>query len=148
MTDKRNIIIPEEPVTPGEPPKQEKPKVQVSDFFNDAIANGSSLVIECEFCGRIYFGDGGDYDEGERERLEEMAKVEPEKYIECSDFTRWGYLGGKQYAIDCECNAAAKYEAFIWNNRFLIATYLKTRSRDELEDAKREAKLFGNINVK
>ena len=147
MTDKRNIIIPEEPVTPGEAPKQEPPKVVVSEFFNDAIANGSSLVIDCEFCGRTYFGDGGDYEEGERERLQALAKEHPDKYIECDDFTRWGYLAGKQYVIDCECNTAAKYEAFVWNNRHLIATYLKTRSRDEYEDAKREAKLLGNINV-
>lgn len=56
-------------------------------------------------------------------------------------------MNGKQYVIDCECNAAANYEAFIWNHRRMIADYLRTRSKDEFEDAKREAKLLGNLNV-
>lgn len=42
MNEKRNIIIPEDPDKPVTP---EPPKLQVSDFFNDAISDGSSLVI-------------------------------------------------------------------------------------------------------
>ena len=42
MNEKRNIIIPEDPDKPITP---EPEKLQVSDFFNDAICDSSSFVI-------------------------------------------------------------------------------------------------------
>lgn len=39
--DKRNILVEKQP----DPPPRPRPTPQVSDFFNDAISSGSSLVI-------------------------------------------------------------------------------------------------------
>lgn len=44
-------------------------------------------------------------------------------------------IGGKTIILNCECNAAAAYESFIWTHRGLIGAYLLIRSNKELQEA-------------
>ena len=49
----------------------------------------SSCTAYCEACGRTFFVTSqghGDYDEGELERLHNLAEEQPDKYIEVSAF--------------------------------------------------------------
>lgn len=119
-----------------------------SEMFLDAVGpDRSSLVVECGFCQRIYFGDGGDYDRGEREHYEEMAKLNPDKYIEVSDFTRVYEVNGVEYAEGCPCNGIRVFEVMFWNNRRQIVKYLKARTKDNLKTAKYEAELMNGLEV-
>ena len=38
--------------------------------------------------------------------------------------------------IDCHCNAARKYEDFIWTHRWLISRYINERLEKGYKDAK------------
>ena len=59
-----------------------------------------------------------------------------------------GYIDGKQAVIDCKCHGLTKYENLIWNHRFIIANYLKERSKKEADNANRQAKTLDKILVK
>jgi hypothetical protein len=117
-----------------------------SDVFINSVRHSGSLVINCELCGRVHFGDGsGDYDPGELEDLQIKATAEPEKYIQHfdDDMVSWGMMDGKQAVIGCPCNKLTLYERFIWNHRNVIAKYLRDRVRQMIEDARHEV-----INLK
>ncbi len=112
---------------------------KTSEHFNRAIISSSSISIDCPFCGRVHyasFNNEGNFEEGELEDLRKKAKKEPKKYIE-HDYSsiEWGYLDGKQYVVDCECNGARRYEDFIWNHRYLILNYLDRRNCEIKEKA-------------
>lgn len=112
-----------------------------SDEFIEVVRNtahSASLVVTCEFCDRTYFGGNGDYDEGEYESLQSKAASQPEKYIEVDDFTSYGYMDGKTFVLDCECNGVRGIENWIWAHRFVIAEYFEKRAAKKLEDAQED----------
>jgi hypothetical protein len=119
-----------------------------SEMFHRAFSDSSSLAIDCEFCGRTFFKSGGDYDDGELEKLQANAKANPDKYVETDDYTSWYYLSGKQCVAECPCNAARHYENFIWRYRRQISTYLKLRAEGELRLAQHEANIVNQIPAK
>jgi len=113
-----------------------------SEEFLDAFREGSSgMVVDCEFCGRVYFAtrDCGDYDEGELEDLRARAAKEPDKYIEVDYFTTRVSVDGKGYADGCRCNMVRRYEDWIWANRRGILAYLQSRTERRLKEATEEA---------
>lgn len=135
--------------------KAKKPKIESQDELSeymleiiDGICNTSSLTIECEFCGRVYFGRGGDYDPGEYEELCERAELNPEMYIESDDYIPWGHINGNQYVYKCDCNGPRRVENFIWSHRGIIAKYLQLRARGELEQAQRNMEIVNKIKLK
>jgi len=120
-----------------------------SEEFKEAIRKSGSISVACELCDRVYFSrELLDNDRGERyAELKALAETEPNKYIEVDDFTSWGYIDGKQAVIDCECHELSKHEAYIWDNRKVIADYLGARSRRELDEKKRQAEALENVLV-
>jgi hypothetical protein len=111
-----------------------------SEMFWNALTGGGSMVVTCEHCGRTFFGTyhEGWYDEGELEELREKARQFPERYIEdvAYDSYSHGHVDGKTLVYGCPCNAGRRYEDWIWNHRYLIASYLKERAADAAVDAK------------
>lgn len=113
---------------------------KISDEFADAVCDSGSIVIDCELCGRTHFNDEtGSFEEGEYEELCKNAEKEPDKYVQYRDESvHWGRIDGRQAVIDCPCDGLEKYEKFIWNNRYVIAKYLKARAVREKEDSDRQ----------
>lgn len=118
--------------------------MKTSEKFYDAAISAGSLVVDCEFCGKTYFAtlEKGTYDEGELEGLREKAKKNPEKYIEYpNDYTiHWGRLNGKQFVYECCDEEIFKFENFIWQHRFIIASYIRARADEEKKEAEIEVK--------
>jgi hypothetical protein len=113
-----------------------------SKEFLEAFREGSAgMVVECDFCGRVYFAtdDGGDFEEGELEDLRARAEKEPDKCIEVSGFATRIIVNGKYYAEGCKCNLIRPYEDFIWLHRRGILAYIKARSEKRLKAAKEDA---------
>lgn len=133
----------------AENPKPKKPPAPPSEEFIEAFRdNTAGLVRECGFCGRLYFGTNGDYEKGEREGYEAEAKKNPDKFIAVEDFSRVMTLSGKEWVLDCPCNAARPYEDFIWANRHQIVKYLQNRNLQHLDDATRlKVNLEGAVRV-
>jgi hypothetical protein len=114
-----------------------------SEAFIGAVVHSGSMVINCEFCGRVHFGNGLGMDGGELQALLTKAKAQPEKYHQHADvdMVSWGSIDGKQFVADCPCNGARRLEDFIWQHRRLIASYLAARSRAQLDAAKRDKEI-------
>ena len=115
-----------------------------SEQFELAFRGSGSLVVNCEFCGRVHFADSvyaGDWESEELENLRKDATENPDQYIGWEyDSVTWGYLNGQQYVHGCPCNEARRYEEFIWSHRFGIAEYLKLRSEIEQLEADQNKK--------
>lgn len=124
--------------------KESKPP---SEEFLDAIHGGrGSLVVECGFCQRVYFGDGSGYDEGELERYEELEKANPDRYIGVGeDMITVFSINDVDYVEGCPCNGPRMFEVLFWNNRRQIIKYLKTRLKDNLKRAKYEADMLNGL---
>ena len=117
-------------------PEDKPPLKPPSEEFTRAFRGGyGSTVMECDFCKRLYFGDEDGYDAGERERYEELAKTEPDKYIAVAGSSSAVEVGGKTWVDGCACNAPRRYEDWIWHNRSQIAEYLQKRNGAILGDA-------------
>jgi len=121
-----------------------------SEEFKVAVLHGGSVSVLCELCGRQYFSSemlhtGDEEDAKWYEKYKKLAKKEPDKYIEVSDSMSWGNIDEKQAVVDCKCHGLAKYENFIWANRFVIANYLKARSQKEAATASRQAKALSDV---
>jgi hypothetical protein len=114
-----------------------------SEEFLDAFREVSSgMIVECDFCGRVYFAtqDSGDYGEGELENLRAQAEKEPDKYIEVDYFTTRIIVDGKGYADGCKCHKIRRYEDWIWANRGSIMKYLRARIEKRFKEAEEEIK--------
>ena len=122
---------------------------EISEEFDRALTTGGSLVIDCGFCNRTHFGNAiAFFEEGEYEDLCNKAHDEPDRYIEHDyDDVGWGMLDGKVGVIDCQCESLKRYEDFIWENRRLIATYLKAKTERMKKDANRDAEELADIEI-
>ncbi len=51
--------------------------------FEDAFCDSSGIRIKCDGCGRTHFNymEGPNFEEGELEELEKLAKESPDKYV-------------------------------------------------------------------
>ena len=110
-----------------------------SDEFFRAFCNSGSLVVQCDFCKRTYFGTGGDYESGEREEYEKLAQEQPDKYIEVYDFTSFAIVDGKTYPYGCKCNGLRRYEKWFWGYRHQIIDYFSARSERELQETTQDS---------
>lgn len=111
-------------------------KERLSDLFTSCCFCDSSVVIDCEHCGRTLFDSTGqDMEEGELNKLLKKQKRHPQKYISVNGRVSWRYIENKQTVTDCPCGKMASYEKFIWDNRYLILGYLNQRTSAELRVA-------------
>jgi hypothetical protein len=117
--------------------------------FWDVVCTAGSIVVDCGFCGRTHFVSNGDYDEGELERLRVSAKHHPDKFVERTecDYISCGQLDGITAVFGCPCDKAARYEKFIWNNRLMIADYLKRRAAKEAREASDDLEAISGVSV-
>ncbi|MCK4647648.1 hypothetical protein KAT24_01820 [Candidatus Pacearchaeota archaeon] len=119
-----------------------------SDEFKSAVLDTSSLVVDCQFCGRTHFTDEfpNELGESELKQLMKQHKKDPDKYVLHEDCVKWGMMDGKQAVVDCQCNYLAKYECFIWHHRYVISEYLLERTKNNKDIADRESKLVEKVN--
>lgn len=123
-----------------------KPLRSPSEFFERAITDGGSIVMDCGWCGRTHFEDSeraGDWSDGELDRLRENVKEKPDKYVACEYSVMGGHVEGKMFVIGCPCNSVRPYENFIWNHRGIIAKYLHSRTLAERDAANIAQVLIG-----
>jgi len=111
------------------------------DVLND-VCNRSSLVVKCEYCGRTYFGGDGDFEEDEFEELRELAKQNPEMYIECEDYTRVVYVNGKEYVLDCPCMVPKPVEKFLWSHRDIALKFIAVMLKEKIDEVEYEKSKF------
>ncbi len=119
-------------------PKEEEILPEPSEDFLDAFSGGSAgMIVDCDFCGRVYFStnDNGDYEEGELEDLRAKAEKDPDGYIEVDYFTSRVEVDGKTYAYGCKCNKVRRYEDWIWHNREAIVKFLKAKTEKRFKAA-------------
>jgi|SRR3990172_4145043 len=126
----------------GEPEKTKPLSKEFARAFGDGC---SGLVETCEWCGRLYFGTGGDYEKDEREKYEAKAEKDPDNFIAVDDFSSTLMLAGKTYVVDCPCNGPWRYEEWVWGQRFRILKYIQARSRIILDDAVDLKKLLDEV---
>ena len=114
--------------------------VQPSEAFEEAFSShGGGARRDCE-CGRQYFNDGGwDWDERECENLREMAKKDPEGYIELEWSCSGMEVGGEFIVYGCPCGRAKAYEELFRRDAAGIADYLNRRARMIKKEAARIA---------
>ena len=109
---------------------------RLSDLFISCCFCDSSVVIDCEHCGRTLFDPTGqDMEEGELNKLLKKQKRHPQKYISVNGRVSWCRIEDKQTVVGCPCGKMAAYEEFIWDNRHLICGYLNQRASAELRVA-------------
>lgn len=127
--------------------KKPEPMKPPSQEFREAFLRGSGgLVVTCELCQRTYFGDDGDYEEGEREDLEAKARNDADKYIPVEGYCTHGYLDGRTIVYDCPCLGEKRvrcYEEFILNHTRQIIDYLE-RLAKESEAAAKESREYAD----
>lgn len=111
-------------------------KEEPSELFVRAIIGGGSPAADCEFCGRTHFDINGQFmEKGELDSYRAKAQEKPDQYIPCDGGVSHGCIDGRSFVWGCPCNAATRYERFIWNHRWLIASYLSARAKEEMERA-------------
>jgi hypothetical protein len=116
-------------------------KKPASDLFVEAFRAGvGSTDAICELCGRHVFGRGS-YEEGELEALRKKAQEQPDKYVDWTEYdgVSLGEIDGKRFVLGCCPENLRKYEDWILAHRRNIVEYLKTRAKERLDQAKREA---------
>lgn len=97
-------------------------------------------------CGREHFEDSeraGDWDEGELEKL--RAQADGVKVFAHRDGVTSGLCNKIHYVFGCPCDAYKKFEAFIWDHRRQIATYLQSRSVEVKRITDFEHALLGDL---
>lgn len=103
-----------------------------SHEFDDAFCTHNSAAIKCEHCGRTHFT----HEAEDVNVLRAAAKTDPlivEDVLD--DSIGWGHLGGKQYAYQCPCRAADRYEEWVWEHKEEITDYLRARAKKEADEA-------------
>lgn len=125
-----------------------KPSELFEECFRD---NTGTLTSTCELCGVTIFCtlDVSSYETEELDRLTKAAKEDPKKYIEWADCNgvSLGWINGQLFIMDHECPELAKYEQFVWRNRFAIAEYLQKRAKEELDAKTEQAARIGVLNL-
>jgi len=117
-----------------------------SDEFVDAFCSHGSCRWTC-VCGRTYFSsDGGfNFDDGELEDLEKRAKDDPDACIDVGSCSVGVIHFAEDHVVGCMCNSLYTYEAFLWNNRYNVASYFKKKN-ELLENTKKSVEdIFHSI---
>lgn len=97
-------------------------------FAKHFVRSSCLCSVECG-CGRVHFVTArghGDYNEGELDRLKELAEAKPDKYIACENFDHIDvvYLSGDCTVVDCPCDRAVRVAAFLFNHADECASLL------------------------
>lgn len=131
--------------------KAKWPKHPPSDEFMEEVRTSGSYQMTCDFCGRTFFDNSDrnswDWEEGQRERLQKLAEEKPDEYFGWDGSIGSGEIDGRIFVEGCPCNAIRRHEDFIWDHRSLIASYLKTRARQELTEAKQQLDGLKGLNA-
>jgi len=129
-------------------PKQKESNASIppsAEFLSAFTCCGTS-VATCGFCGRVRFAVR-DLDDEDYADLIDKANHEPDRYIQDpeNDSIAVGELAGSILVWGCPCNAARRYEDFIWRHRLAIIDYLKRRSQKDLAQAAAEAAQIAEV---
>ena len=111
-----------------------------SDMFWDQIPGGGSSYIEC-CCGIEHFAtDPYEYDDEEHEEGYTLPEPSDKVVHHVGDSVYYAYFNGMTFVNGCvSCGERLKrYEDFIWESRYEIRHYLKTRIDREKEWADQE----------
>lgn len=119
---------------------------EASKEFLSVLSMGGCLVTDC-ICGRTHFATNDDqFDDGELEKLREMAKKEPTRYIEDpdSDTVYVATFRGVNYVPDCPCGRLASLEELLWDVKDILLQYYRLRiDKEKVEKATTEGMLAG-----
>ncbi len=104
----------------------------------------TTTSVQCG-CGVTHFTTAighGDYDRGELERLQELAKKSPHLCREDSEFDTFDLVGvnGKEYVVGCRCGRAESFAAALESDADRIAAYLLAFLRDRGKEQERRAR--------
>jgi hypothetical protein len=92
--------------------------INLYDIFVDTIehSSGSGSIRATCHCGKTYFSDHGDYEEGELEELNEKMKKEPIRY-ECGDWDCVSTIDFKHVLLlkDVVVNGEDRYARFLYH---------------------------------
>lgn len=117
-----------------------------SSVFLAKLVTGGGISATCDFCGRFHFCtdvQSYDYEDGELARLQTLAEKEPDKYIQHEYSIESSILIEKRCGvIDCPCNWADRYEAWILSHSDFILEYLAKAFEYKLDEA---YKKFGAV---
>jgi hypothetical protein len=122
-----------------------------SKEFEKSVIHSGSVIVDCQLCGRIHFGNNKgvlieDLGKKEYKRLLKDSEKNSDKYVQHdAEMVSWGDIDGKQAVIGCQCNKLAEYENFFWNHRYIIEDYFSSIAQKELEDAKEIKNLAGKV---
>jgi hypothetical protein len=105
--------------------------MNASDEFRDAFLGGGSYISQECMCGIVHFCNPensiGDFEDGEYERLKELQKENPDKYIETdNDCISYFHMGDNVIVWGCPCGNDIYYEKLFWNNRQSIMSYYRS----------------------
>lgn len=124
-----------------------------SDEFQQAWGTERTCIsITCQLCGREHFTSGpgcGSYEDGEMEKLQQLAMEQPNKYVEDTEYGSidFGYFEGKQAVVHCPCCRLVPVEKFVWANRREILAYLRLRSDRERKDSQRNVEDYARTSA-
>jgi hypothetical protein len=111
---------------------------QCSAEFSEAFdSHVGGCRRECE-CGRTHFdgyNQGITWEEGELEKLRELAATQPDKYIESDGSVGTMEINGVEIVWGCSCDLARKYEAFLVSHARQITAFLRGRSKRLREES-------------
>jgi hypothetical protein len=114
-------------------------EIEPSEEIKDAVCNGASPIIDCEFCGRTLFDETGEnMEEGELDDLLKKHQESPKKYIPFPFQVHWGLVSGKQIVVNCPCNKLTELEELFSDNIYVIRKYLLAKTKDRLGFAQAE----------
>lgn len=121
----------------------------VSKAFRDALMGHGigSPTLECG-CGRTNYGDSRDYDDGEKERLDQEAAEHPDRYV--YHYGMDGVSGrsvlGRFYVIGCVCEYAPILEKRLWEYRHELVRFIADRNAEDFEGAKKLNEMIATIS--
>jgi hypothetical protein len=124
---------------------------QPSDLFVECIVHSGSLIIDCGLCGVTHFAEDaspGDWEEGELKELMAKKKLRPNDYMgwPCHSVS-WGNFLGYQIVPGCPCRKARRLEDILWGSRRIIMEYMKKRSDNDFEVAKRQKEAADGVEL-
>jgi hypothetical protein len=112
--------------------------INLYDIFVDTIehSSGSGSIRATCHCGKTYFSDHGDYEEGELEELNEKMKKEPIRY-ECGDWDCVSTIdfNACTFVKGCSCKWEDRYARFLYHEMDIIVDFYKRLKKATVKEA-------------
>lgn len=100
-----------------------------SECFEQAFSDSCSGCVRDCACGRTVFDNANqwDWEDGELEHLERMAKSKPERYTAVDYSVATMTIHGEEWVMGCPCNGVRKWQEFLDQHADQAAKYLNER---------------------